>query len=93
MGALLLASFFLDQQASDSAMWQSPKVSMVSLVIAMVWLGRLVWNIKVEASQREKVLKDRIERLERKLVIFEDDARDQRRPGRGPDIPPIDPGR
>ena len=65
MGALFLSSAFLDQgMRSLVSSWNPPEASMITLVVGLIWVGRFsAWRL-AKASERERVLLDRIERLE-----------------------------
>ncbi|MHC5066780.1 MAG: hypothetical protein ACYTG5_22730 [Planctomycetota bacterium] len=76
MGALLLGSCFLDpliQRGLPS--WDPPLPSLVTVIIGLIWVGRFAsWRLELE-EESNRVLKDRVERLERKTNALEDELR------------------
>jgi hypothetical protein len=80
MAGLLLTSCFLDPAVRSVVPdWNPPRVGMVTLALALVWLGRwLAWRGD-RLDDQIRVLKDRAERLERKTAALEDELR--ARPG------------
>lgn len=80
MGALFLGSTFVDQgMARLVSSWNPPQASLITVVIGLVWVGRLVVWRGDRAGERERVLDDRIERLERKIGALEDELRERAR--------------
>lgn len=78
MGALLGISLVVDQQ--EIAQWRSGQVSMISLVLAMVWLGRYAWDAIQRRDSEIKELRGRLETAEQQLNELINDARTRRRP-------------
>ena len=78
MGALLAVSLVLDQQ--DFAGWRSGQVSMISLALAMVWMGRYAWDGMRRRDAEVKALRGRLEVAEEQLGELIRDAQTRRRP-------------
>lgn len=83
---LLLGTLFLLALAFETLAerhlptWNPPQVGVLTLVVGLAWVARLTaWRAELQ-NERNRVLTDRIERLERKLAALEDDAMERRRP-------------
>jgi len=78
MAALLFTSLVIDQQ--ELATWRAGKVSMVSLAMAMVWIGRFTFDGFRRRDAARRVLKNRVQDLEDRLDQVERDAKSRRAP-------------
>ena len=78
MGALLAVSLVVDQQ--QIAGWRAGDVSMVSLVLAMVWLGRYAMEGFRRREASAKVMQNRLHEIEARLDEFERRERARRGP-------------
>ena len=75
MGALLLASSFLDPAMRTLLpTWRPPQVSFVTIVLGLIWVGRFAAHRMHELLDRLRVLEDRTERNERKVRELAADA-------------------
>ena len=79
MGGLLLASFILDQKMDAIPFWSPPPISMISLVLAMVWLGQFTLQGHKSHADRIKVMQDRLKRAEHKIDGLEQELTEQAR--------------
>ena len=73
MLGLLVTSLFLDGWLEKGA-WDSPRISMITLAIVGVWGFVFAQRLLALRDQRRRVLKDRIERLERRVDQLEREA-------------------
>lgn len=80
MGGLMLTSLFLDQWAERMAAWDPPRVSMITLALAMVWMFRTAQLVLRERDDRRRVLQDRLERAEKKIAQLERELAERHRP-------------
>lgn len=73
-GILFVVSFFgSDQLQKVLPTWNDPKVGLISFVIALIWLVAFFMQRGGALLDEIKVLRDRVERAESKLVALEDD--------------------
>ena len=82
MGGLMLASIVIENALPDVLpAWRMPNVGLLTLVVGLVWIGRYAaWRAELDA-ERQRVLADRIARLERSQRVLEDELREHlRRP-------------
>jgi hypothetical protein len=80
MGGLMLTSLFLDQWAERMAAWDPPRVSMITLALAAVWIFRTGQVRLKERDDRRRVLEDRLERAENKIAQMERELAERQRP-------------
>lgn len=78
MATLLLISLAIDQQGFD--IWRSGRVSMISLVLAMAWLGRFTIEGFRQRDARTKTLQIRLSTVEERVDELEREARARRSP-------------
>ncbi len=72
-GILFVVSFFgSDQLSKVLPEWNDPKVGLISLVIALIWLVVFFLARGGAMLDEFKVIRDRLERLERKLDALEE---------------------
>jgi len=83
-GLLFIGSIFLSGQAKKILpTWNDPEIHLLSLAVALLWLGT-VFQRKIKAlDDRCKVLKDRMERAESKIDWLEREKAEQSRIPRG----------
>ncbi|MHC4512353.1 MAG: hypothetical protein ACYS5W_01505 [Planctomycetota bacterium] len=87
MGGLMLSSLFFDQWSDRAVTWDPPRVSMITLALAMVWTFRTAQLAIRERDQRRKVLEDRLKRAENKIGQLERELAERHRlPDLGPPI-------
>ncbi len=60
MGGLMLCSLFFDQWSARTAAWDPPRVSMITLAVAMVWMFRTAQLALRGRDDRRKVVEDRM---------------------------------
>ena len=77
MGALVSVSLITDQQQFEA--WRAGQVSMVTLVLAMVWIGRFAWDGFRKREAAAEVIRNRLKVVEERLDELERDARARRR--------------
>lgn len=82
MALLLMISFAIDQQ--DLAGWRAGHVSMISLGLAMVWLGRFTMDGFTHRDGHAKVVSNRLSNLEERIDQLERDARSRQGPFSSP---------
>ena len=83
----MLSSLFFDQWSDRTVTWDPPRVSMITLAVAMVWMFRTAQLAIRERDQRRRVLEDRIERAENKIKQLERELAERHRlPDLGPPI-------
>ncbi len=80
MGGLMLCSLFFDQWSDRTATWDPPRVSMITLAVALVWMFRTAQLALGERDKRRKVLEDRLERAENKIDQLERELAERQRP-------------
>ena len=80
MGGLMLGSLFFDQWSDRVAAWDPPRVSMITLAVALVWMFRAAQLALAPRDQRRKVLEDRLERAENKIDQLERELAERQRP-------------
>lgn len=74
-GLLFVLSFFgSDQLKRIVPSWYDPKVGLLSLVVAVLWLTRFFLARGRALADENKVLRDRVERLEHKVEALRDQA-------------------
>lgn len=78
MGALLAVSLIVDQQ--EFTAWRPGHVSMVTLVIAVVWMARFSWEGFKRRDAETKVLRNRLTAVEERADELERAARQRRGP-------------
>ena len=78
MATLLLISLAIDQQEFD--VWRSGRVSMISLVLSMAWLGRFALEGFRRRDAKTKTLQSRLSTVEERLDELEREARARRSP-------------
>jgi hypothetical protein len=78
MGVLLAVSLIVDQQEFEA--WRAGTVSMVTLAIAVVWMGRFAWEGFRRRDAGSKVLRNRLAAVEERVDELERDARQRRSP-------------
>lgn len=78
MSLLLLVSLGVDQQ--EFAWWRTGSVSMVSLGLALVWLGRYAIEGFRRRDAQVKVLRNRLSDVEERIDELEREARARRGP-------------
>lgn len=80
MAALLAGSCLMDRYLPESfSGWNPLSVSVLSLAIGLVWIGRFTtWRLEL-ASEQLRVMRDRLERVERQHSALEDELRRQGR--------------
>lgn len=78
MFVLLAFSLIADQQ--ELAFWRTGKVGIVSMVFALVWLGRFAMEGFRRRDSELKILRNRIDELEERADELERDARSRRGP-------------
>ena len=78
MGALLAVSLIVDKQEFEA--WRAGHVSMVTLAIAVVWMGRFAWEGFKRRDAQAKVLRNRVSAVEERIDELERDARQRRGP-------------
>lgn len=89
MATLTLASILLEEVLSRNVPgFDAPKIGLLTLTLAWVWLARVGAFRLENADDRLKVAEDRLERLERAWRALED----ERRYGPGPSGRGIGPG-
>ncbi len=81
MVVLAVASVFLDP-LMESALpaWNSPKVSLLTLAIGLIWVGLFAAYRGKNLEDRVRVLEDRLERSERKVERLDAELTERRRP-------------
>lgn len=86
MGALLLGSLFLDAaMRSLLPAWNPPQIGLVTFVLGLLWVALFAAYRMRNAGDDMRVLRDRLERAERKIEVLDREAaeRHPRLPGRG----------
>jgi hypothetical protein len=78
MGGLLLVSLVIDQQEFET--WRAGQVSMISLVLAMAWIGRSALEGFRRRDARVKILENRLAAVEERVDELEREARARRAP-------------
>ncbi len=74
-GLLFVASFFLSDQVTKALpTWREPQVGVLSLVVALLWVVVLFMKRGSALVDELKILRDRIERLERRHDALEDEV-------------------
>ncbi len=81
MGGLLVGAIVFENAMPDVLpAWRTPRIGLLTLVVGLVWVGRYAaWRGELD-DERERVLADRVERLERALRAVEDELRERTRP-------------
>ena len=81
MGALLLGSCFIDPLIQTALpTWDPPLPGLATVIIGLIWVGRFAsWRLEL-AEESRRVLKDRVERLERRTAALEDELRARNKP-------------
>ena len=77
MATMLMVSCAIDQQDIG---WRAGQISIVSLGLAMVWIGRFVLDGFQRRDARAQMLRNRVTELEERLDQLEREARDRRGP-------------
>lgn len=73
-GVLFVLSFFVSDQARKMLpTWYDPQIGLLSLAIALLWLARFFLGRGKELAEQVMVLKDRLERVDRKIRALEDE--------------------
>ena len=73
-GFLFIASVFASDQLDRYVpAWKDPKVGLLSLLIALVWLVSFFVARGTALLDEIKILRDRVERLENKVRWLEDE--------------------
>lgn len=76
MGTLLFGSLLLDRVLRGVLpTWNPPTVGLASLVLGLVWVGLFTSHRTRLLDDDVRVLRDRAERAERKIVALEDVVR------------------
>ncbi len=76
---LLLASLVLDALATRHLpAWNMPSVGLLTLVVAMCWIGLFTAYRTRGLHDQVRVLRDRVERTQQLLEGLEDDLRQRR---------------
>jgi hypothetical protein len=78
MAVLLIASSGIDQQ--DLAGWRSGRVSVVTLGLALVWLGRYAMDGFSRRDARARILGNRVKDLEERMDDLDRAERARRAP-------------
>ena len=78
MGTLLAFSLVVDQQ--DYELWRAGQVSMVSLALAMVWMGLFAWEGFRRRDEAARVLRHRLDEMQEQVDELTRDARTRRGP-------------
>ncbi len=76
----MLTSLFADHWAGRTVAWDPPRVSMITLALAMVWMFRTALVTLRHRDDRRRVLEDRIERAENKIAQLERELAERQRP-------------
>lgn len=77
MAALLMVSCAIDQQDIG---WRAGQISIVSLGLAMVWMGRYAMDGFQRRDAGATVLRNRVATLEERVDELEREARNRRDP-------------
>jgi hypothetical protein len=73
-GLLFVLSFFgSDQLQKLLPTWYDPKIGLISFVVALLWLTTFFLNLGKALLDEQRVLRDRVERLENKVAALEDE--------------------
>ena len=81
MGVLVLLSLLLDPVASSMLpTWDTPEVNLLTLGIGLIWIGLFAAYRAQRVADQQRVLKDRIERSERKISALEAELTERTRP-------------
>ncbi|MCR9246615.1 MAG: hypothetical protein NXI31_16405 [bacterium] len=79
MAALLVIGLFLDHLAEQNLThWSSPRIGIVPFALGLAWAGLFTWHVANVLLQRIRVLEDRLERLDQRTEVIEDDQRARR---------------
>ena len=78
MGVLLLGSLILDQQ--EVAFWNTGQISMITLALAMVWLGRYALEGFQRRDAQIKVVWSRLSAVEERCDDLERAERSRQGP-------------
>ncbi|MEY4675000.1 MAG: hypothetical protein RL148_2784 [Planctomycetota bacterium] len=79
MAGLVVGSLLLDHHARKVVpTWTSPTVGMITFALGLVWVGLAALHRIRELERQQQVLRDRVERLERRTDALLDDARRRR---------------
>ncbi len=76
----MLCSLFFDQWSDRTALWDPPRVSMITLAVAMVWMFRTAQLALRGRDDRRRVVEDRLERAENKIAQLERELTERKRP-------------
>lgn len=84
---LLMGAVFALAVAADHGLpalvpaWNPPRLGFVAFAVGLVWVGRYAaWRSELH-DERDRVVAERVERLERQLRALEDELRERfRRP-------------
>lgn len=78
MGVFLAVSLIVDQQEFEA--WRAGSVSMVTLVIAVVWMARFAWEGFKRHDAAAKVARNRLTAVEERVDELEREAQRRRGP-------------
>lgn len=79
MAALLVFSMFVEHLAATHLPgWSSPRIGVITLVLAMAWVGLFAWQHGLLLQARIKALEARLEDLAERTGNLEQDHRARR---------------
>lgn len=79
MAALLVFSLFVEHLAATHLPgWSSPRIGVITLVLAMAWVGLFAWQHGLSLQARIKALEARLEELAERTDNLEQDHRARR---------------
>ena len=78
MGVVLAISLMVDQQ--EFLVWRAGHVSMVSLALAMVWIGCFAWEGFRRRDAAISTLKNRVDEIEERVDELVREAQQRHKP-------------
>ena len=78
MGVVLAISLMIDQQEFEA--WRAGHVSMISLALAMVWLGCFAWEGFRRRDAAISTMKNRVDDMEERVDELMREAKQRRGP-------------
>jgi hypothetical protein len=78
LGALFFASAWYGEELAQGSLWRDPRIGVFTLAVGLVWVVWFFLRRIKELQDRQRILEDRIDRLQNKLEAVEDEQREER---------------
>jgi hypothetical protein len=80
MGVAMAGSLFLDRAiVAVLPTWNPPDVGLVTLVLGLIWVGAFAAHRARQYTDAQRVVEDRLDRLQRRVEALEDERRHTQR--------------